>query len=810
MGVGVPTRLLPAAPLALLATLLLATSSAAEDRLTPADVGAWTAPVMSSGEDSWVPQTIDGRSAFSRWSAAPGKESGGSVQSLPPVSHNIDLIGELQVDTPDAFKFDPATGLPDPAQPDVMPGQIADLAVYKDVAYLNSWSDASCRRGGIFVVDISDLTKPRQVGFVPALPNTRHGEGAIVRTISTASGPMDVLAVNNEPMPAPCPQAVQNAGGFDLWNVTNPSNPVPLARNVGDTGPDDGSLTGAQPVHQSHSTTMWTDDAGRTYVAATDNLEFHDLDIFEITGNPANPRPVAEFDILDRFPQVYDNSAYGDWVYNHDMSVRKINGKWTLLLDYWDAGYVTLDVTDPANPVYIGDTSFDGEDPLTGWDPPEGNAHQGEFSHDGKYILAADEDFDTYRLVSHIDGDEVVFGFGLPVTSTAPTQLRSDLVPAPGDPIEGDSRFVGEACSAAAVPAPQAGETVAIAVRGTCDFEDKAMFAEQAGYEAVLIMQNDVGAAPRCDATNLNMTTDNLPVPVTIKMLLIPRSIGFQMLGLYDEATYRCDPVTPAGNTPNPPVDTAGLPVRLAFDFDGWGYTHVYRNGPGKMQRIDSYSIPEGLDERFATGFGDLTVHEFATDPEVNLAYSSYYAAGMRVFRFGDDGLTEMGRYIPERGANFWGVEQFTRNGYRYFAGSDRDYGLYIFRYTGPGAVEPAAPQAAPPRVLANPAIGARTLRVGKKRYVRVPVSCAETTAGRCRGTLSLERRKGWTTLAQKSFAKSADSMSKVTLRLKRSEFRRLVRRGRQRVTVELMTRGIDGQLRHASTRVTLLKPRGR
>ena len=215
------------------------------------------------------------------------------------------------------------------------------------------------------------------------------------------------------------------------------------------------------------------------------------------------------------------------------------------------------------------------------------------------------------------------------------------------------------------------------------------MYAEQAGYSAVLIMNNGVGAAPRCDAVNLNMTTDNSPAPVSIKMLLIPRTIGFRMLGLYDPATYACNPANPGANTPNPPVGTAGLPVRLAFDFDGWGYTHVYENGTGKLRRIDSYAIPEGLDERFATGFGDLTVHEFATDPTEYLAYSSYYAAGMRVFRFGADGLTEVGKYIPERGANFWGVEQFTQNNVRYFAGSDRDYGLYIFRYTGSGAAQP-------------------------------------------------------------------------------------------------------------------------
>ena len=374
------------------------------------------------------------------------------------------------------------------------------------------------------------------------------------------------------------------------------------------------------------------------------------------------------------------------------MSVRKIDGVWTLLLDYWDAGYVTLNVDNPADPQYLGDTSFDGPDPLTGWNPPEGNAHQGEFSYDGRYILAADEDFDTHRLVSTINGQPVSYALGLPVTNTTPTQLRSDLVPAPGEPLEGDTRFIGEACSLASVPAPQAGETVAIAARGTCDFEDKAMFAEQAGYEAVLIMNNGVGAAPRCDAVNLNMTTDNVPVPVTIKMLLIPRTIGFRMLGVYDPATYACDPANPAANTPTRPSAPPGFQ-------SGWrststaGATRTYtRTAPASWPACRRVRDPGGARRALRTGYGDLTVHEFATDPTEYLAYSSYYAGGMRVFRFGADGLTEVGKYIPERGANFWGVEQFTRNGVRYFAGSDRDYGLYILRYTGPGNPTPGAP----------------------------------------------------------------------------------------------------------------------
>jgi hypothetical protein len=116
-----------------------------------------------------------------------------------------------------------------------------------------------------------------------------------------------------------------------------------------------------------------------------------------------------------------------------------------------------------------------------------------------------------------------------------------------------------------------------------------------------------------------------------------------------------------------------------------------YRRSAGKVQKVDDYAIPESLNAAYAFGYGDLSIHEFATDPERNLAYSSYYAGGLRVVSFGATGITEVGHYIAERGNNFWGVEQFTPaselagnlKGTRLVAASDRDYGLFIFRYTG-------------------------------------------------------------------------------------------------------------------------------
>ena len=57
--------------------------------------------------------------------------------------------------------------------------------------------------------------------------------------------------------------------------------------------------------------------------------------------------------------------------------------------------------------------------------------------------------------------------------------------------------------------------------------------------------------------------------------------------------------------------------------------------------RVDSYAIPEATKPEFAFGHGDLSIHEFATDPSQYLAYSSYYAGGVRVFRFGAGGIDE-------------------------------------------------------------------------------------------------------------------------------------------------------------------------
>jgi hypothetical protein len=702
-------RLLRATPAALAASLVLVSASSALAADQRRGSSRASAPVRIANPDRIAyPLAVDrspaernllGRSAFSiTGNIVSAAQHDLSDAHLPQVRENIELVGELEMSTPPERRVDPFTGEPDPSQPAVLPGQIADVAVYKNFAYLNSWDEPTCRRGGTFVVDISNPAQPQQAGFIPAQAPRYHGEGAHVISLDTRAGfKGDVLAVNNEPYsgidPATgefCADDPLGYGGFDLYDVTNPREPKALVQGFGDFEADG---TVFDTPNSSHSIFLWQGDDRRAYAVAVDNAEGSrdDVDIFEIT-DPRQPRLIAEYDLDDDFAQagidIVDEGALGgDFeIFLHDMVVKKIGDRFVMMASYWDAGYVTLDVTNPFEPRYIGDTTFDGRDPLTGLDPQTGNAHQGEFSHDNRFILTADEDFDTFPLRMRV-GDE---GVDLEVFGIAVDEEGNplfDLLPAPGDPLAGDTRFIGDGCVPATIPAPQGEETVAVAERGVCDFDTKAGNAEAAGYDALLIFNNGSGPDGRCDTIDTDMPFDGVPA-VSIKVLFIPRTIGFQILDAYDPDTYHCEPNDPT-NTATPAPNRAGLPVTIGFDeFDGWGYVHLFENEAGKMTAVDHFAIPEALDERYAFGFGDLSVHEFATDPTENVAYSSYYAGGMRVFTFGPEGLEQTGKFIDDEGSNFWGVEQFTLGGERYFAGSDRDYGLQIFRYTGPGAAQ--------------------------------------------------------------------------------------------------------------------------
>lgn len=575
-------------------------------------------------------------------------QHGDTAGHLPATNQNVDLVSKLKLKN-------------------VVPEKIADVGVFNDHAYLAAWGVETCKYNGVHVVDIKNPAAPKEVAFIQAKEGSYPGEGIQTLHIDTPAFDGDILVSNNEKC-----KAHTGAGGMNIYDVTNPAHPTPLAEGVGDSTV---SGQGKKDANEIHSVFAW--DAGsKAYAVMVDNEEGKDVDIMDIT-NPKKAKLIAEYDLDETFPQILQAApANLTEVFLHDIIVKEIGGKQVMLLSYWDAGYVQVDMTDPLNPAYIGDTDFTNPDPQllesTGLiEKPEGNGHQAEYTLDNEYVIGADEDFAPNGTESHTDDDPTL----VPASQGSGTpQLQG------GDTLEGDAVYVGRACpgDAAVPPAPTttSGTQIAIVMRGECTFSEKVASVEAAGgYEAVIVANRE--GSDGCGAFGMSVE-GNIP------SFSVDRRTGFGYFdqeGSYDNAACLAGA---ASEIPGVSLGDVGDLISLRAFFDGWGYVHLFDNSAGKMAELDTYAIPEAMDPAKAQGFGDLSVHEVATSHQrADLAYFSYYAGGFRVAEIVDDELVETGRFIDEGGSNFWGVQVFENDGVEYVAASDRDFGLYIFRYTG-------------------------------------------------------------------------------------------------------------------------------
>jgi hypothetical protein len=556
-------------------------------------------------------------------------------------------------------------------------GRVADVAVWNGFAYLGGFRQDACAGaegsrepdGGAYVVDIRDPQNPKKTGFLPVFQDSYVGEGVQALRLSTPKFTGDLLALNSESC------GKNDKGGFTLYDVTNPLKPTKLTENAGDTNVSINEK--GKDANDIHSVFVWedendtaTDSDDRAYIVMTDDFELADVDIFDIT-DPRHPVMVGEFDLDARYPQIIDPTLGPASGFLHDMVVKEIDGRETMLLSYWDSGYVILDVDDPTNPSLIADTDYPPIDQLSG-ERPEGNGHYAEFAGaDDEYVIVTDEDFGPFAIT----GTNETTGTAFSMTTGSGTPALEA-----GESIEGPTIYVGRACPGdPAVPAGGPGTQIALVERGVCDFTVKLAAVEAAGgYEAVIVFSRE--GADACTA-GLTMLIDG-----SLPSFFVGREIGFELLGLtYDDAACLAGDGTA---TVNVAVGTAGASVSLASVFDGWGYIRLYANEPdaaGKLPELDQFAIPEAFDQDKASGFGDLSVHEVAVSAEdPNRVYVSYYSGGLRILEIQDDQLVEVAAYIDDTddsGNNLWGVQVFEDDGVEYVAASDRDFGLYIFRH---------------------------------------------------------------------------------------------------------------------------------
>jgi hypothetical protein len=605
---------------------------------------------------------------------------------LPPSAENVDLVGKLKLTN---FEGDIS---------DVSALQTSDGRWF---AYLGDWA-AKCETGGVHVVNFTNPERPRRAGFLDSGGFGYVTEGVHALHLDTAEFEGDILVVSNEWCRV-SPDAENMPGGITIYDITEPTEPKQLVRAFGDF-----DLFGNR-ANEAHSAIAW--DAGpNAYVAAVDNDEaFDDVDIFNIT-DPRNPVKVSETGLFDlskpapntRWPGA-EFAAFGEEPTNHDMDVlRKPDGTWHLMLSYWDAGWVDLDVTNPANPVFVEDSTYAACDQVvqgaTGQClQPEGNAHQGEWNAAGNLFIGTDEDFGPTRATCSSGGAVIgctEFGW----TDLVPLADR-DPANFSGTPVYGGSGCIedvdgnGTGDRTEAVNNLSQADTGADAIaftRGVCFFSDKVQTGIEAGYDMVIIINSHAATA-----------NGQIPNPFFAggqgSAITVDAASAVMMGHANGHALFN-DPVQFSGPAIDIPFGAVGNTFNAEGGIlDGWGYVRLLDSDPaGGFTEIDQLTIPETIDPDFNQGFGDLTVHEVEVprgDPneggpapdDGKLAYFSWYSGGFRVASFDATGIQEVGHHIDTGGNNHWGVALAEDpNGDRIVLASDRDFGLYIYRYTGP------------------------------------------------------------------------------------------------------------------------------
>jgi hypothetical protein len=507
---------------------------------------------------------------------------------------------------------------------------VTDVWAYGNYAYLGTFDDIACSLDftGVHIVDISDPEAPSKVAFIPAKPGTRNNDVKVAH-LETPHFSGEILVASNEPcgsvflprLHANGVAAIPGQGGVSIWDVTDPIKPRALKQNYLDFG--------------VHNTYIWQ-QGENAYMLVVDDDNVQDLTIVDLT-KPQSPRVVAvtgQLDWPDDIAAEFGDSAAA---FLHDVWVQDD----IAYLSYWDAGLVLLDVSDPATPVFLGDSTYADPDPLSG-EFPAGDSHVAVPNADGSRVLMGDEDFAAGALNTF-----TFDGVSYPVAEGGFTPPTYSL---PGGTFGGPVHWTGgEGCTTAEFDRAANPGEVALIQRGTCFFSTKAANAQALGYTG-FIVAND---AARGDAL-LTMSAGTADV-ITIPGYFVGYSTGEIMKG------------------------SEGALMAAAGIFDGYGYLRLLDvSDPSNIVELDQFAT-EGVFTNPPIP-GDRTMHNVVVDGGTT-AYISWYAEGMRVVDFSGDTLSEVAHFVDtENGSNFWGVYLHEHpNGTTYILGSDRNTGLWIF-----------------------------------------------------------------------------------------------------------------------------------
>lgn len=269
-----------------------------------------------------------------------------------------------------------------------------DVWAHKGYAYVGHWGFQDWANGsknrfcpeapnsGVAVVKVDGTTTTR----VSTLQNP-PGTSAEDVVVYTAHDGRDIAVAGIQWCGGPRTDP-NGDRGLMLWNVTNPAAPVQL-----------GYLKTACCARGVHEFEVEHHANGHTYAYATvptsrypdpdspsgyrDRNGDGDFRLIDIT-DPSHPTQVSDWGVQDAGgPWTTGQGCDPDANYGHGAEP---SGDGTaVFLSYWDSGFIKLDVSNPANPVFKGRTVYPAN--------ADGDAHSSNYDDARRLLFTADEDF---------------------------------------------------------------------------------------------------------------------------------------------------------------------------------------------------------------------------------------------------------------------------------------------------------------------------------------------------------------------------------------------------------------------------------
>ena len=274
-----------------------------------------------------------------------------------------------------------------------------DVWVHEGYAYVGHWGFQDWANGsknrfcpvppdsGVAVIDATDAENPEVVATLQN-PAGTSAEDVVVYT--APFGPQagrDIAAVGLQTCESRLDDQAER--GLMLWDVTDPAAPIQLGyfhtacctRGIHEFEVQSRSDLGRTFAYATVPTSRYLEsDSPSGYRDVNGEGDFRLIDIT----NPSAPFQVSDFGIQDAGgPFGPGQGCDADPNYGH--GAEPSDDGTLVFLSYWDSGFVAVDLTDPANPVYEGRTTYPSN--------ADGDAHSSSYDDPRQLLFSADEDF---------------------------------------------------------------------------------------------------------------------------------------------------------------------------------------------------------------------------------------------------------------------------------------------------------------------------------------------------------------------------------------------------------------------------------